>query len=154
MALLLIWLRFDDPVTIAQLLGLIAVGAAAHLLRSALERADAMRENIVAVLIGVVATTWWWVTRWTVAQFGAQNLTVSWSVAALLIFLAGFAMRERIYRLGGMAILVWAIGRVFAVDVWQLDTLFRILSFLVLGGVLLLLGFLYNRFAEQIRRWL
>jgi uncharacterized membrane protein len=101
-----------------------------------------------------VATTWWWVTRWTVAQFGAQNLTVSWSVAALLIFLAGFAMRERIYRLGGMAILVWAIGRVFAVDVWQLDTLFRILSFLVLGGVLLLLGFLYNRFAEQIRRWL
>ena len=31
---------------------------------------------------------------------------------------------------------------------------FRIVSFLILGAVLLLLGFVYNRFAETIRRWL
>jgi uncharacterized membrane protein len=40
------------------------------------------------------------------------------------------------------------------VDVWQLETIYRILSFLVLGAVLLLLGYLYNRFADRIREWL
>ena len=46
-----------------------------------------------------------------------------------------------------------ASGRLFLVDVWQFDTLLRIVSFLVLGAVLLVLGFFYNRFAEQVRRW-
>jgi uncharacterized membrane protein len=63
-------------------------------------------------------------------------------------------LRERIYRLGGFAILALAIGHVFLIDVWKLETIYRVLSFLVLGAVLLVLSYVYNRFAEQIRRWL
>jgi uncharacterized membrane protein len=40
------------------------------------------------------------------------------------------------------------------VDVWRLETLHRILSFLVLGIVLLVLGFVYNKYADRIRRLL
>jgi uncharacterized membrane protein len=75
-------------------------------------------------------------------------------VLALIVFVGGFALRERIYRLGGLAILTLAVGRIFLIDVWQLETIYRILSFLVLGAVLLVLGFAYNRFAESLRRWL
>jgi len=45
-------------------------------------------------------------------------------------------------------------ARLLAVDVWRFDTLYRIVSFLVLGGVLLVLSFVYSRFAETLRRWL
>lgn len=81
-------------------------------------------------------------------------LTVSWSLLALVAITAGFALRDRTYRLLGLTVLGATLIRIFLVDVWQLDTLLRILSFLVLGAVLLALGFLYNRYADRIRRWL
>jgi len=40
------------------------------------------------------------------------------------------------------------------VDVWKLDTILRILSFLTLGLVLLALGFNYNRWHEALRKLL
>ena len=39
-------------------------------------------------------------------------------------------------------------------DVWKLETVYRILSFLALGIVLLVLGFIYNKYQEKIREWL
>lgn len=81
-------------------------------------------------------------------------LTICWSLYAFLVLGLGFILRERTYRLLGLMILGTAVGRVFLVDVWQFETIYRILSFLVLGAVLLIIGFLYNRLAETLRRWL
>ena len=97
---------------------------------------------------------WLWVTCWC-DWHGYQNqLTIAWSLVAFAVLGAGLALRERVYRIGGFAILVLALGRIFLVDVWALETIYRILSFLSLGAVLLLLGYLYSRYSEQIRRWL
>ncbi len=107
-----------------------------------------------ALTIAALACVWVWLTRWTYQTHSASQLTMVWALLALVVFAAGLTLRERVYRIGGFAILALAVGRVFLVDVWKLETLFRILSFLVLGAVLLLLGFIYNRFADTIRRWL
>ena len=107
-----------------------------------------------ALTAAALASVWLWVTRFATAHDYASGITVAWALLALVVFVAGLALRERIYRIGGFAILALAVGRIFIVDVWQLETLYRILSFLVLGAVLLLLGYLYNRFADSIRRWL
>ncbi len=47
-----------------------------------------------------------------------------------------------------------ALGRVVIFDVWKLETLYRILSFMALGIVLLVLGFIYNKYQEKIKEWL
>ena len=44
--------------------------------------------------------------------------------------------------------------RVFFVDVWVFDPVYRIVSFIVLGLVLLVVGYCYNRLEEKLRRWL
>jgi hypothetical protein len=85
---------------------------------------------------------------------GGFLLTICWSLYAFVVLGLGFILRERTYRLLGLMILGTAVARVFLVDVWQLETIYRILSFLVLGAVLLIIGFLYNRLAETLRRWL
>ena len=54
--------------------------------------------------------------------------------------------------LGGLSWMDYMAARGF--DVWLLDLPLRILSFLVLGGVLLVLGYFYNRYAERLRQWL
>jgi len=81
-------------------------------------------------------------------------LTAAWALLALAGFVAGFLLRDRIFRLGGLGILALALGRIILFDVWGLELPLRILSFLVLGGVLLLLGYLYNRYADRIRQWI
>ena len=73
---------------------------------------------------------------------------------SLLVFAAGLTLRERIYRLGGFTILGLALGRLFLFDVWKFDSLFRIISFLVLGAALLALSFVYHRFSEAFRKYL
>jgi len=59
-----------------------------------------------------------------------------------------------VYRWLGLAILAFALGRIVFFDVWKLETLYRILSFMALGIVLLVLGFIYNKYQEKIKEWL
>ena len=95
-----------------------------------------------------------WVTSAVRFFHDPLPLTAAWALLALAVFFAGFLLRARIFRLGGLGILALALGRIVLLDVWRLDLPFRILSFLVLGSVLLLLGYFYNRYADRIRQWL
>ena len=106
------------------------------------------RDGIAYVLL---ATLWLLGTRWV--QTGGQDFltTVAWSMLAGAIMGAGFLWRDRSHVRAGMALFGLALGRIVLVDVWDLEMGYRIASFLVLGVVLLLLGFVYNRFADRIR---
>ncbi len=90
----------------------------------------------------------------TTVAFEGSGLTVIWALLAVLLFCLGLSLKHRPYRFSGLALLVVALFHLVAVDVMKLNTLGRILSFMVLGLVLLLLGFLYNRFHEKIRQFL
>ena len=104
----------------------------------------------VATLAGV----WFQASRWVWDGSGRVAVTVVWAILAFAALGAGFLLRDRIYRLMGLLILAVAVGHVFLVDVWKLGQLAGILGILGLAIVLLALGFIYNRFAEQIKRWL
>jgi uncharacterized membrane protein len=91
---------------------------------------------------------------WKLVAANTQGflVTMSWSVLAAVVLAAGFALRERTYRLLGLGILAASVARIFLVDVWELGTVYRILRFLVLGALLVASGFLYNRYAGAIRK--
>ena len=100
-------------------------------------------------------TLWLFLSRWIVQAAGGKFfLTVSWAVLALAVFAAGFALRERMYRWLGLAVLAGAVGRVVLLDVWQLGLVYRVLAFMALGVVLIVLGYIYNRWQDKIREWL
>lgn len=100
-------------------------------------------------------TLWLFLSRWVVQAAGGKFfLTVSWAVLALAVFAAGFALRERMYRWLGLAVLAGAVARVVFLDVWQLALVYRVLAFMALGVVLIVLGYIYNRWQDKIREWL
>ena len=113
---------------------------------------DERAQTIVIVLGGL--TLWLFVSRWVLRGASGFYLTASWSGLALLLFACGMVLRERMYRWLGLAVLAGALGRVVVFDVWKLETIYRILSFMALGIVLLVLGFVYNKCQEKIRQWL
>ncbi len=69
---------------------------------------------------------------------------------AVLLLLAGLWRRSAVLRLAAVSLFVVTIGKVFLVDLSALDTIYRIISFIVLGFILLGVSLLYTRFRRQI----
>jgi uncharacterized membrane protein len=113
---------------------------------------DSHWHNLIIVLGGV--SLWQLASSWVLTMSGGFYLTVAWTGVALVLFLAGLILRERMYRWLGLAVLGCAMGRVALLDVWKLESLYRTFSFFALGVVLLVLGFFYNRFQDRLRQWL
>ncbi len=104
----------------------------------------------VAALLGL----WYESSRWAWESPSGIAPTIVWALLAFAALGTGFLLRERVYRLMGLLILAVAVGHVFFVDVWKMGQFAGILGIIGLALVLLALGFIYNRFAEQIKKWL
>ena len=81
-------------------------------------------------------------------------MTVAWGAEGVALLLAGFPLRERWLRLSGLGLLLTCVGKLFLFDLRNLELPFRILSFLVLGVLLIGVSFIYSRFRERIDRYL
>ena len=144
----LFWLQLDVPNAWRNVTALILFASACRISRK-LWPAEPVLGFASAVAWSTVAGLTAWVTEHNLLP----SLTVAWSLLALGFFAAGLVLRDRQYRLGGLALLGLSVGRVFFVDVWAFEAVFRILSFIVLGLVLLVVGYAYNRFEEKLRQW-
>jgi hypothetical protein len=156
LAVVLLWVRAREPGYVylpnaLAILTLLAQQQAAQRL-PARYGLDA-RAHSAVILIGGL-TLWRFVSCWIMKHGEGFYLTASWSALALVLFACGMALRERMYRWLGLTVLAGALGRVVVFDVWKLETVYRILSFMALGIVLLVLGFIYNKYQEKIRQWL
>ncbi len=107
-----------------------------------------------AVIVIGALSVWLFCTRWIMEIASGFYLTASWSLLALAFFTCGIVVRDRVYRWLGLGLLACALGRIVIFDVWKLETLYRILSFMALGIVLLVLGFVYSKYQEKIKEWL
>jgi uncharacterized membrane protein len=79
---------------------------------------------------------------------------VAWGLEGIALLLTGFPARERSLRLAGLALFFFCIGKLFLFDLRELETGYRILSFFVLGLLLLGASWVYTRFREQLKQYL
>jgi hypothetical protein len=87
-------------------------------------------------------------------EVSGQLLTVALGLEGAVLLVAGFILKERSYRLSGLLLFFFCVGKLFAYDLRELETANRILSFIVLGLVLLGASWVYARFREKLRRLL
>jgi hypothetical protein len=79
-------------------------------------------------------------------------VTMGWGLQGTALLFTGFVARERALRLAGLVMLFVCILKLFLYDLRELEALARILSFVVLGLVLLGVSWTYTRYKEQIRK--
>lgn len=77
----------------------------------------------------------------------ARDFTYSalWMGYGALLMAVGFWRRSAFVRWQALVLLAITTAKVFAYDVWQLNTIYRILSFVALGVLLLAVSFGYQR---------
>ena len=87
-------------------------------------------------------------------EVSGSVLTIAWGLEGVALLAAGFPLCDRVLRLSGLALLAVCTGKLFFWDLRNLDTLPRIMSFIVLGLLLVAVSWVYTRFRDQVRRML
>ena len=77
--------------------------------------------------------------------------SLSWVVLGVALLAAGVWRGSLVLRYASLAVMLLAVGKVFALDAAQLRDLWRVLSFLGLGLSLLVLGYVYQRFVFAVK---
>lgn len=88
-------------------------------------------------------------TRMVHQLFGEASYSVAWALLGFALLVIGMLSKESVFRIAGVIILGVCVINVYFFDVWKLHALLRIFSFITLGGVLILTGYLYCRTISQ-----
>ena len=151
--------------------GIASMGLAAYLLQRWRERLiDAKEKYLILVFLGAANFLALWilsaeiissvdsetfdVERGVRGDVKSLSLSILWAVYAGAAIVIGIAKRSRYIRLAGLALLAVPVIKLFAFDIFALEQGYRVGAFLALGGILVLGGFLYQRYSRAIRGFL
>jgi hypothetical protein len=84
----------------------------------------------------------------TAFQRGHTAVSTMWGALGLIALYLGLKRNVASLRLAGFAIFGVSLAKIFLYDLSRLSSVTRALSFLAVGGVLLLAGFFYQRLSE------
>jgi len=77
------------------------------------------------------------------------SLSVVWALYGAGLLLVGSTRGARLLRLLGLALLAVTAVKVFVFDLSALDSAYRIVSFIVLGAILLVVSYLYQKSQQR-----
>ena len=77
-------------------------------------------------------------------------LSAFWSLTGLAALVYGLVRDDKRFRLGGLALLGLAVAKVYLYDLAELDEIYRVLSFIALGLLLLSGAFAYQRIRHTV----
>jgi uncharacterized membrane protein len=83
-------------------------------------------------------------------QHGHAAVSAFWGVLGLAALYVGLKRHSTYVRLAGFALFGGSLVKIFVYDLSELSSITRALSFLAVGAVLLLGGFLYQRLGSQL----
>jgi len=84
-------------------------------------------------------------------HFSILYLPIIWAVLSCLFIYFGLKKNISIYNKIGFTLLGIMILKLYVYDVWQMDNVSRIIAFIILGVILLLSSFMFQRFKNMIK---
>ena len=82
------------------------------------------------------------------------SLSLVWAIYAIVIISTGIIIRLSKVRLAGMGLMFVPIIKLYVYDLWNLENIYRVSLFLILGLILVIGGFLYQKYTERIKEFL
>ena len=87
-----------------------------------------------------------------VANVVSTGISILMAVYASALVVAGVVLRSALNRILGLGLFALVIVKLYLLDVWSLSRGFRITAFLALGGLLLLVSYLYSRYKPALEK--
>ena len=137
------------------LLSLVALGNSIYALSKFLEFKTGAR-RVLEMLLHLVIL---WVAssellHWTDIYESVANyklgLTILWGGYAILLVVLGIFKRKKYQRISGIILVGFTLLKLFFYDTTHLDTLHKTIVFVLLGILLLVASFFYNKYTKEI----
>lgn len=114
---------------------------------------DEGEENLTSLyrLAAHVGVLGWFMKELSIVQDGQAFVTIAWGLYALFILFLGFRQQSTRVRFAGMITIFIVVGKLFLVDLSQINTLLRILLFIGFGVVFLLASYLLHKRLGDIK---
>ena len=90
----------------------------------------------------------------SIANLKSLSLSVIWAVYASILMIIGIISRAKSARLLAIIIFIITVLKVFLYDIRELSEIYRILSFITLGVILLVVSFLFYKYKDRIKAFL
>ncbi len=87
-------------------------------------------------------------------EVSGSLLSLGWAVQGVVLLLIGFYFRDKSLRYFGLVLFLVCILKLFFYDLRNLEVPFRILSFIILGLILMGISWFYTRYQEKIKEYL
>ena len=97
-------------------------------------------------LIAHIGTLAWLAKELTPLDNGQMLTSVAWGIYAVMVLVAGFWLKRPKLRGVGMATILVVVGKLFFVDLSQTSALLRIPLFMGFGAMLLLIGYMLQKY--------
>ena len=83
-------------------------------------------------------------------EASGRLLTVAWGLEGAVLLLVGLLLQDRILRIFSLGLLSVCVAKAFVYDLASLSTPYRILSFVILGALLVAASWFYTHFRARI----
>lgn len=93
-----------------------------------------------------------WLSQGDVTNAEMYAYSASWMALGTVFLILGIKTKGKMLRYAALSVMLLSVGKVFLFDTAQLRGLLRVLSLLGLGGSLMLLAYLYQRFVFSERK--
>lgn len=104
-------------------------------------------ERYLADLYSLAASSMLTVLLWI--EVPSKWLSVSWAVEGLALVAAGFTLREKTLRVSGLGVFGLLVLKILFHDLAGAETIYRILSFIAAGALLLVASLVYAKYAGR-----
>lgn len=104
----------------------------------------------LTVLIALEIMRWSKYSEAITGRMAMSLVSAAWALQALILIALGFYKRERALRYMGIALFALTIAKVTILDMSALEKVYRIVSFVGSGLLLLVAGYCYNRFSPML----
>ncbi|MFH1228662.1 MAG: DUF2339 domain-containing protein [Planctomycetota bacterium] len=123
---------------------------------------DERKAVLIILMLYSVGLGFWMITMETVAWYKycgstlpesmmLRTLSVEWAVYALMLLIIGIARKSALVRWLSFLMFGMTIAKVFFFDLSELEPIYRITSFLILGVILIAVSFLYQKFYKRLQ---
>lgn len=148
------WLFLNTPF-LARLTLPLSLWTSAHLIRKVNRLAWSDVLTVAGHVVFAVLTAvelWYWTRRTELVsdKMALSFISSAWGLQAFCLIVIGMFLRNRTQRVLGLAFFAFTMAKVWLVDLAAVEPLYRILSFIAVGLLLLPASVLYQRFSDRL----
>ena len=106
--------------------------------------------GILALLVAFEFARWGEYSHLITPKMSISLISAAWAVHAFIVIWIGLAKRNHLLRYLGFVLFFLTIGKTLIIDMSELEKVYRIISFVASGILLVSAGYFYQRYSSKI----